>query len=72
MDGKVKDRTRQIKLLFESSEVPVEVVKDIDGWLKYHAALVIPIGCILYKHDCDNYALAKDEDSNRLFIRACR
>lgn len=72
MDGEVKDRTRQIKSLFESSGIPVEVVKDIDGWLKYHAALVLPIAGILYKHDCDNYALAKDEESIRLFIRACR
>jgi len=72
MDGEVKDRTRQIKLLFESSGVPVDVVKDMDGWLKYHAALVIPIACVLYKHDCDNYALAQKEESIRLFIRACR
>jgi 2-dehydropantoate 2-reductase len=72
MDGEVKDRTRQIKLLFESSGIPVDVVKDMDGWLKYHAALVCPIACVLYKHDCDNYALAKNEESTRLFIRACR
>ena len=72
MDGEVKDRTRQIKLVFEGSGVPVDLVKDMDGWLKYHAAFVIPIGCVLYKHDCDNYALARDEGSIRLFIRACR
>jgi len=34
--------------------------------------LVCPIACVLYKHDCDNYALAKNEKSTRLFIRACR
>lgn len=72
MDGEVKGRTRQIKLLFESGGIPVDVVKDMDGWLKYHAALVIPIACVLYKHDCDNYALAKNGESIRLFIRACR
>jgi hypothetical protein len=44
----------------------------MDGWLKYHAALVVPIACGLYKHDCDNYALARDEESIRLFILACR
>ena len=72
IDGEIRDRTKQVTLLFESSKVPVERVNDIDGWLKYHAALVIPIACILYRHDCDNYALAKDEESIRLFIRACR
>jgi 2-dehydropantoate 2-reductase len=72
MDGEVRERTSQIELLFKGSGVPVEIVNDIDGWLKYHAAFVIPIGCVLYKHDCDNYALAKDEESIRLLIRACR
>jgi len=72
IDGEVKERTRQIKLLFENSGVPVEIVNDMDGWLKYHAALVIPIACVLYKHGCDNYALAENEESVRVFIRACR
>jgi 2-dehydropantoate 2-reductase len=72
IDGEIRDRTKQVTLLFESSKVPVESVYDMDGWLKYHAALVLPIACVLYKHDCDNYDLAKDEESIRLFIRACR
>jgi 2-dehydropantoate 2-reductase len=72
IDGEIRDRTKQVTSLFESSKVPVERVNDMDGWLKYHAALVIPIACILYRHDCDNCALAKDEESIRFFIRACR
>ena len=52
--------------------MPVECVKDIDGWLKYHAALVLPIAGVLYRHDCDNYALSMNEKSIRLFVRACR
>jgi 2-dehydropantoate 2-reductase len=72
IDGEIIDRTKQVTILFESSKVPVEQISDMDGWLKYHAALVLPIACILYKHDCDNYALAKDQESIRLFIRACR
>jgi 2-dehydropantoate 2-reductase len=72
IDGEIRERTKQLALLFESSKVPVERVNDMDGWLKYHAALVLPIACILYKHDCDNYALTKDEESIRLFIHACK
>jgi len=72
IEGEIRDRTKLITLLFESSKVPVERVDDMDGWLKYHAALVLPIACVLYKHDCDNYVLAKDEKSIRLFIRVCR
>ncbi len=72
MDGEDKDRTRQIISLFENSQVPVEYIKDVDGWLKYHAATVLPITSVLYYHDCDNYKLANDNERIRLFIRACR
>jgi 2-dehydropantoate 2-reductase len=71
-DGKCTDRTRQIQTLFESSGVPVEVVSDIDGWLKYHVALVSPLANALLSHDCDNYALAADRESLRLMVRACK
>lgn len=72
IDGEMKERTRRIQSLFETSGVPVEIVKDIDGWLKYHVALVIPIGNALYMHDCDNYALAKDKETVRVIVRACK
>ncbi len=72
IDGKQKERTLQIISLFESSQVPVEYVKEIDGWLKYHAALVLPIASILCYHSYDNYRLATDNKRIRLFIRACK
>ena len=40
--------------------------------LKYHVVLVIPLGYALYKHDCDNYALAKDKATMRIMVRAAR
>jgi ketopantoate reductase len=43
INGIVKDRTDQIKNLFESSDVPVKVVDDMDSWLKYHVAFIQPI-----------------------------
>lgn len=72
MDGVEKARTREIQALFESSGIPVELVADIDGWLKYHAAFVIPIGCAIYRHGCDLGALAEDQETLRLAIRACK
>ncbi|MBT4092237.1 MAG: ketopantoate reductase family protein [Deltaproteobacteria bacterium] len=72
MEGVKKVRTRQIISLFESSQVPVEYVKSVDGWLKYHAAFILPIASILYYHDCDNFHLAGDNERIRLFVRACR
>jgi|GEM_PF-461654 len=72
IDGEMKERTIQIRSLFENSGVPVESVKDIDGWLKYHVAFVSPIANALYMQRCDNFALAKDRESIRLLIRACK
>jgi 2-dehydropantoate 2-reductase len=72
IDGETRERTRAIKSLFESSGVPVDLTSDIDGWLKYHVALVSPLVSALYKHDCDNYALAHDKEILRIMVRAAK
>ena len=72
IDGKTTDRTWAIKSLFESAGIPVNFTPDIDGWLKYHVALISPLANALYKHDCDNYALAKDTPTMRAMIRAAK
>jgi len=69
IDGKIEERTNQIKHLFESSGVPVNVVDDMDSWLKYHVAFINPIAGALLKAG-DNYKLAKDKDTIRTYIRA--
>lgn len=71
-DGVERERTREIKSVFENADVPVEVVTDIDGWLKYHAAFVIPIGLGIYRYGCDLKALASDKESLRLIVRSAR
>jgi len=71
IDGTVRERTKQIINLFESAGVPVNIVKDIDGWLKYHVAFVNPIAGALLKCG-DNYKLAKDKDTIRTYIRAVK
>lgn len=72
IDGKMSDRTVQIKTLFESAGVPVEVVKDINGWLKYHIAMVMPMCAALLNNDCNNYKLAKNKEDIRCCIRALK
>ncbi|MCK4359086.1 MAG: ketopantoate reductase family protein [Candidatus Cloacimonetes bacterium] len=71
IDGEIRERTKQIQNLFEASDVPVNIVEDIDGWLKYHIAFVIPIAGALLKCG-DNYKLAKDKDTIRSYIRAAK
>ena len=71
LDGNNRDRTNQIKELFESSGVPVRIVDDIDSWLKYHVAFVLPIAGALLKSG-DNYQLAKDQVNIKQYIMAVR
>ena len=70
--GAPTERTGMIASFLESAGIPVEISGDMDGWLKYHAALVLPIAFALYKHDCNNYALSGNRESIRQFILACR
>ena len=72
VDGRNRERTLAIKSLFESAKVPVDLTSDIDGWLKYHVALVSPFVGALYKHDCDNYRAAKDKETLRTLVRAAK
>jgi len=69
IDGDTKDRTNQIQYLFESSDVPINIVDDMDSWLKYHVAFVNPIAGALLKAG-DNNKLAQDKDTVRKYIRA--
>ncbi len=72
IDGQNKERTLAVKCLFESAGVPVVLTTEIDGWLKYHAALVSPLVGALYKHDSDNYQAAKDKETLRALVRAAK
>lgn len=72
IDGLTKERTIAIKTLFETSGIPVDIVEDIDGWLKYHIAMVLPLANALYRHDCDNYALSKDKKTLGIAVRAAK
>jgi len=71
IDGEIRERTKQIKHLFESSDVPVNVVDDIDGWLKYHVGYINPLAGALLKCG-DNYKLADDKNTIRTYLRAVK
>jgi 2-dehydropantoate 2-reductase len=71
IDGKMRERTRQIRQLFETSGVPVKMVDDMDSWLKYHIAFVLPVAGALLTSG-DNYQLAKDKVTIRKYIHAVR
>ena len=68
IDGRSRERTTAVESLFTSAGVPVHLTANIDGWLKYHAALVNPLVGALYKHNCDNYRAARDRETLRAII----
>ena len=72
IDGETRERTQTASSLFETAGIPVDLTGDIDGWLKYHAALISPLANALYKHNCDNYALARDKATIRALVRAAK
>ncbi len=72
IDGRNIARTFAIKAPFESAGVSVDLSPQIDGWLKYHAALVIPLTGALYKYGCDNYQVARDQKILHAMVRAAK
>ena len=68
--GERSERLLEIKELFQSAGFPVDTPANIDGWLKYHVALVSPLVGALYRHNCNNYELSKDKEALRLLVRA--
>ena len=71
IDSKIKQRTRAIIELFESSQIPVKYVDNIDGWLKYHAVFIIPVAGALIAAG-DNYKLAQQPSLIKLYVRAIK
>jgi len=72
MDGSISTRLKQFEYLLKQASFNVDIVNDIDGWLKYHAAFVLPLWYCLYKHNCDNYAVAKSKETQLEMIKAAK
>ena len=72
MDGSIRPRLKQFENLLKQASFTVEITKDIDGWLKYHAAFVLPLCYSLYKHNCDNYAVAKSKETLLEMVKAAK
>jgi len=72
LDGSDSSRLQRIAQAFERTSVPVVVERDIDGWLKTHAAMVVPLAHAIYLANGDTYRLARTRDGVVLAIRAVR
>jgi 2-dehydropantoate 2-reductase len=74
VDGWVRERTTQIAAAFESAPgFGADVRGDMDVWLKYHVAFLIPgLAAALYGAGTDHLRLARTRDLVVLAIRAMR
>ncbi len=72
LDGTIRERTLQIKKLFEAADIEVSLEKDIDGWLKYHFAFMAPTAGVIFMKGGDLGAVAADREAIHLYCRACR
>ena len=72
MDGSVTTRLKQFEGLLKQASFSVDIVNDIDGWLKYHTAFVLPLCYCLYKHNCDNYAVARSVETQLEMVKAAK
>jgi 2-dehydropantoate 2-reductase len=72
LDGTTRERTLEIKKLFEAADIRVSVEKDMDGWLKYHFAFMAPTAGVIFMKGGDLRAVAADKKAIHQYCRACR
>lgn len=74
VDGRITERTRQVaRMLGSGWGMAAEVRTDMDVWLKYHVALLMPaLVPALYAAGTDNYRLARTRDLLVLAVRGIR
>ena len=74
VDGRITERTREVARILESGwGMGAEIRTDMDIWLKYHVALLMPaLVPALYAAGTDNYRLARTRDLLVLTVRGVR
>ncbi len=72
LDGDLSPRVRNISRILRAAGFPTVIRKNMDAWLKTHAALVSPIANAIYMRDGNIHQLAHDRGSVQLMLRAIR
>ncbi len=74
VDGQINDRTWRVAHIIESGVgFKANIRKDMDAWLKYHVALLMPsLGPAVYGTGIDRHRLARTRDALVLAVRAIR
>jgi ketopantoate reductase len=74
VDGRITERTGDVARVLESAPgFGAEIRTDMDVWLRYHVALLMPsLVPALYMAGTDNYRMARTRDAVVLAVRAIR
>jgi 2-dehydropantoate 2-reductase len=72
LSGGITERMKQIQELLAGADVPVSVEPNIDGWLKYHFAFVVPMAGAVLKCNKDVRAVGSNKKVLRQYVLACR
>lgn len=65
-----KEMKRIIKRTFKGSKVAISWCDNMDSWLKYHAAMILPIVYLCYKTNCDLRKSTRNE--RKLMLEAIK
>ncbi|MBD3350631.1 MAG: hypothetical protein GF364_04000 [Candidatus Lokiarchaeota archaeon] len=71
-DGMMSLRLKTIKKICNNANIVVKIYRNIDAWLKTHAALIIPLAIALFIVGGDNYKLANTPDAIKVGVKALK
>jgi ketopantoate reductase len=73
VDGRITERTHGVAEVLQSMRgYDVQIRTDIDTWLKYHVAVVLPLAMGLYAADIDIERMGRTRDVLVLGVRATK
>ena len=72
LNGIISERIQEIKKTLEIAKLKVDISKDIDGWLKTHAAIILGMAGAVYKVDLNTKKLVEDKNLIYLIIRSMK
>jgi len=72
LDGKMSQRIVWLKEMFEGAGFRVDVSSNMDAWLKYHAAIILPFAGAYVRAGRSLKALSKDKQGIALMFKAMR
>jgi len=72
LNGKLTDRIQKIKEILHTAGIEVKISKDINGWLKTHAAVILSLAGAAYKVNLELKKLAENKQLLYLMIRSIK